>query len=120
MPPIRIAIAALPQLLRDIVAAALSSEPDLELVAETAASGQLPRLIRESGAQLAIIACERSEIAVLGRLVTGWPATLLAITDEGRSGALYELQPREVDLGELSPPVLVEAIRQAAARTSTA
>jgi DNA-binding NarL/FixJ family response regulator len=119
VPSIRIAIAALPQLLRDIVAGALSSEPDLELVAETPETHQLPRLIRESGARLAIVACERSEIACLGRLINGSPVSLLAITDEGRGGALYELRPREIDLGELSPTVLVHAIRRAV-RTSVA
>jgi DNA-binding NarL/FixJ family response regulator len=114
MPPIRIAIAALPQLLRDIVAAALSAEPDFELVGEAPEPEALPRLIRESGAQLAIVACERSAIGGLGRLMNGAPITVLAITDEGRGGVLYELRPREVDLGELSPRVLVDAIRQAA------
>ena len=109
----RIAIASLPQLLRDIVAAALSAEPDLELVGEAPNAEELPRLIHESGAQLAIVACERDEIGLLGRLVNGAPVPLLAITDEGRHGVLYELRPREVDLGELSPAVLVGAIREA-------
>jgi hypothetical protein len=113
VPSIRIAIAALPQLLCDIVAGALSSEPDFELVGEAPEHLGLPRLIHESGAQLAIVACERSEIAELGRLINGSPTTLLAITDGGRAGVLYELRPREVDLGELSPRALVNAIRQA-------
>jgi DNA-binding NarL/FixJ family response regulator len=114
MPPIRIALAALPKLLRDIVAAALSSEPDIEVVGEAPERQALQRLLCESGAQIAIVACERAEIAGLGRLVNGSPIQLLAITDEGRGGVLYELRPREVDLGELSPRTLVNAIRQAA------
>ena len=112
MAPIRIAVASLPRLLRDIVVGALSSEQDMELVGEAPSPRQLPGLVRESGADVAIVACEPSDIARLGRLVNVSPVTLLAITDEGRRGALYELRPREVDLGELSPRVLVNAIRE--------
>ena len=114
MPPIRIAVASMPQLLRDIVVGALSAERDMELVGEAPGTWQLPGLVRESGADVAIVACEASEIARLGRLVNGSPITLLAITDEGRRGAVYELCPSEVDLGELSPKVLVNAIREVA------
>lgn len=117
MPPIRIALASLPQLLRDIIAGALSSEPDLELVGEASEPRDLPRLIQETGADLAIVACERSEIGHLGRLVHGSPATLLAIIEEGRRGVLYELCPRETDLGELSPRLLVNAIRRAGCKS---
>lgn len=112
MPPIRIAVTSLPQLLRDIVVGALSSESDMELVAEGSGSGELQALVREASADVAIVACERSEIGGLGQLVNGSPVTLLAITDEGRRGVLYELRPRETDLGELSPRVLVNAIRK--------
>jgi len=114
MPPIRVAVASLPQLLRDIVVGALSSERDMELVGEAPGSQQLPRLVRESSADVAIVACERSEVGRLGSLINRSPVTLLAIIDEGRRGALYELRPREVDLGELSPRVLVNAIRKVA------
>ena len=114
MPSLRIAIAALPQLLRDIVVGALSGEPDMELVGEAPGTCELPGLVESASAHLAIVACDRSEIERLGRLVNGTPVTLLAITDEGHRGALYELRPRETDLGELSPRVLVNAIREVA------
>lgn len=114
MASIRIALAALPQLLRDIVVGTLSAEPDIELVGETPMPEHLRSLVEASGADLAIVACERHEIGRLGRLLTGSPVTVLAITDEGRRGALYELRPTEVDLGELSPRVLVNAIREVA------
>jgi chemotaxis response regulator CheB len=117
MPSIRIAIAALPQLLRDIVVDALSSEPDMELVAETPTPGDLGCLVESASPDLAIVACERSELGRLGRLIHGSPVTLIAITDEGRRGSLYELCPREVDLGELSPRVLVNVIRQVAQKS---
>jgi hypothetical protein len=117
MPSIRIAIAALPQLLRDIVVDALSSEPDMELVGETPTPGELGCLVESADADLAIVACERSEIGSLGRLIHGAPATLIAITDEGRRGTLYELCPRQVDLGELSPSGLVNVIREVAQKS---
>jgi len=117
MPPIRIAVASLPQLLRDIVVGALSSEEDMLLVGEAPGSLQLEGLVREAVADVAIIACDRSEIEGIGRLVNGSPVTLLAITDEGRTGVLYELLPAEADLGELSPRVLVNAIRKVAQKT---
>lgn len=117
MPPLRIAIAALPQLLRDIVATALSSEPDMVLVGEASGSDELSGLVESSRPDLAIVACERSEVERLGRVVNGSPVTLLAIVDGGRHGALYELRPAEVDLGELSPSLLVDAIREVAQRS---
>ncbi len=117
MAPIRIAVASLPRLLRDIVVTALSSERDMELVGEVPGARQLADVVRDSGADVAIVACEPSDVARLGRLVNRSPVTLLAITDEGRRGALYELLPREVDLGELSPRGLVNAIREVALKT---
>lgn len=119
MAPIRIALASLPQLLHDIVVASLSSEPDMEIVGEASGPEQLSAVVRESSADVAIAACERSEVASLGRLINGSPSTLLAITDEGRRGALYELCPQETDLGEISPRQLVNAIRGVVKKTAT-
>lgn len=111
MPPIRVVISSLPKLLRDIVASALSGAPDLELVGEAPEPGELRQLVREWGADVAVVACERAAIPRVGNLINGSPVALLAITDEGRRGTLYELRPQEIDLGELSPEVLLNAIR---------
>jgi hypothetical protein len=36
---------------------------------------------------------------------------VIEISGEGRYGALYELRPRRIALGELSPPRLIDAVR---------
>jgi DNA-binding NarL/FixJ family response regulator len=119
MAPIRIALASLPQLLHDIVVPTLSSEPDMEIVGEASGPGQLSAVVRESSADVVIAACERLEVESLARLINGSPSTLLAITDEGRRGVLYQLCPKETDLGEISPRELVNAIRGAVKKTAT-
>jgi hypothetical protein len=43
---------------------------------------------------------------------------VLAIADNGKSGSLYELQPRRVSLGKISARTLTQAIRGGVQPTS--
>jgi DNA-binding NarL/FixJ family response regulator len=110
---IRVLIGDAPTMLRDILEQAIANEPDMELIHEPAA----PAPGRAEQAPDVVIAgvseCDPGEGArtLLGR----WPGShVLMITARGQKVLRYELQPRSLDLGEMSPDQLVQAIRSAA------
>jgi DNA-binding NarL/FixJ family response regulator len=120
LPPIRIAIAGVPRLLREITLTALSDQEDMEVVAELPDRQDLPNLVRTLGVDIVIVSCSESEVTELGNQLIGeYRSTrMLAITDGGRSGYLYELRPRKAELGELTPGVLIRAISEAVRRST--
>lgn len=111
---IRILIAQLPRLLRDLLAGTVSDQEDIVVVGESSDRESLPGLVGSCRPDVVIVGCEQSEISELGgELAAHHPAVrLLAITDDGRRGFLFQLRPWLADLGELTPGVLIAAIRQ--------
>jgi DNA-binding NarL/FixJ family response regulator len=107
----RILLADMPQMLRDIVAGILVPEPDLEVVAETAAVNGLPDAVSRFGADVVIVG--RDDPSLATTLMEGAPRIkVLAVTAGGRESWLYELRPQRVSLGEISPQRLVDEIRK--------
>jgi len=112
--PTRIAVVAPPGLLLDIVRNALRHEPDLEVIP------------LEQRSVAVAIGKKKVDILILGsaeefagfdyrELLYAHPRLrVLAVLEDGRNTALYELYPRETKLGALSPAGLVRAIRDAA------
>jgi DNA-binding NarL/FixJ family response regulator len=104
-----------PQMLREILEQAISKEPDMRLMPESAASA-VPS--GETGAPDVVVvggtAVEPGERA--RALLARWPRTrVLMITGGGHKVLQYELLPHGIDFGEMSPRQLVEAIRTAVA-----
>jgi DNA-binding NarL/FixJ family response regulator len=110
---IRIAFVALPPMLESIVRDVVAAQSDMEVVdspgrADASAAAEID-----------------ADVVVVGRGAGGDEALVelldararqrvLAISSDGRSGALFELVPTERALGDISPASLVSAIRRSA------
>lgn len=106
-PPLKVSVEAAPGLLGDVVRRAISEAPDLRLVAlphRRPAEPMYPDVLILAGIDPDSIT---------------WPASdqgsasmrLLAISEQGHTGWLFELLPRRRMLGELTPEALVAAVR---------
>jgi DNA-binding NarL/FixJ family response regulator len=100
-------------MLRDIIEQAISNQPDMEVILEPVpparvAADQMPDVV--------LVAVSDSDPGEGARaLLVRWPTShALMIAEHGHQVLMYDLQPRRVELGEMSPAQLVEAIRSAA------
>jgi DNA-binding NarL/FixJ family response regulator len=114
MPNIRVLIRDAPNILRDILEQAVSSERDMELIPDPAARFQ-PAVDQSLAPDVVILGPNESAAGGDARgLLALWPRSLiLMITERGHRVVLHELLPRSVELGEMSPAQLVQAIRSA-------
>lgn len=110
---IRVRFAHVPQLVRDVLTHAISSQPDMELVPES--SADTPSGPAGSEPDAVIVGAEdRQDLQAVTAVLWQWPRTqVLMVTIDGRQSALYRLQPQRTDLGELSPDEIVDRIRSA-------
>jgi DNA-binding NarL/FixJ family response regulator len=110
---IRVLIRDAPTMLRDILEQAISSEPDMEVIPEPAVIPPTDEQLRSP--DVVVVGMSDSDPAEGARaLLTRWPHShVLFITARGQRVLRYELLPRDVDLGEMSPAQLAEAIRAA-------
>jgi hypothetical protein len=100
----------MPRLLNDIVHTILAAEADLDVDAPSSHAALLPEKVRDADV---VIVMER-ELAGMNyeSLLRAHPRLrLVALSGDGRSGALCELRPCRVPLGELSPQSLIDAVR---------
>jgi DNA-binding NarL/FixJ family response regulator len=114
MSNIRVLIREAPTMLRDILAQAIAREPDMEVIPEPVA---VPPRDEQLGSPDVIVVGTSDAAPAEGAraLLARWPhSRVLVITARGHRVLRYELLPRGVDLGELSPAQLAEAIRAAA------
>ena len=102
-------------MLRDILEQAISSEPDMEVISEPVMRPQAPAERPAHPPDVVVVGMSDSEPAERARgLLVRWPDShVLMITARGHRVFRYELLPRGVDLGEMSPDQLVQAIRSA-------
>ena len=111
---VRVLIAQLPRLLQDIVEDLLTHQPDIEVMGSGLSEQALPGRVATQHPDVVIVACEQDAVEQVARGVLGAdPAKVLAVTRGGREACLFELQPRYVSLGEVSPSTLLSAIRSA-------
>jgi hypothetical protein len=107
-PPIRVSVDAEPGVLGDVVRRAIRNAPGLELVAlpgrGTAADARVPDVVILTGTDPDTITWPTPELGCA-------PTRLLAISDDGHTGCLFELLPRREPLGELTPDALIAAVR---------
>src|SRR5689334_12105535 len=108
----RVILVEMPRMLCEIVREVLSDEPDLDIIDECG---------RDAGA---ILLGDGDRCVVITRLAECSPESvrrlfgppqrvrLLALSPDGRSGTIYELQTRERKLDELSPTSLLAAVRE--------
>lgn len=107
-PPIRVSVDAEPGVLGDVVKRAIRNAPGLELVAlpsqAPATDTRVPDVVILTGTDPDTITWPTPELGCA-------PTRLLAISDDGHTGCLFELLPRRETLGELTPEALVAAVR---------
>jgi hypothetical protein len=98
-------------MLRDIVREVVSQEHDLEIVDEHDEAAALAT-IRASGSSVVVTQFADHADERIGRLLGAGPhVRVLALSRDGREGAIYDRQSEERRLGEISPPVLLAALR---------
>lgn len=114
MPPIRILLAETTAALRAAVRSALVGQPDLIVVGDT--SGEVEVLLQALQADIVIIGMSGVALpAVAERLVDEYPRIgVLAVDIDGQQGLLYQLRPQLARIDEVTPAVLVAAIRRVA------
>jgi DNA-binding NarL/FixJ family response regulator len=112
---IRVVLAGMPRMLRDVFSQVLADQPDMEVV------GDLTDVLD----LLPAAAQTRSDVAILGLRDAGFPSIcarlldqhprikILGVTPDGRRACLYELRPSEVPVGDVSPAGVLAAIRAA-------
>jgi len=114
MSTIRVLIRDAPTMLRDILEQVISHEHDMEVIHEPLTPVLVPAW--EPSPDVVVVGVGDWEPAERARgLLVRWPDShVLMLTARGHRVLRYELQPRGVDLGEMSPEQLVRAIRTAA------
>jgi len=102
-------------MLCDIIAHAITSESDMEVVGEVDDRAHLGPAAQATEADGVILQLDGLELpAECGALFDARPRIkLLGVAGDGRRTFLYDLRPQRTALGEVSPQRLVEAIRAA-------
>jgi DNA-binding NarL/FixJ family response regulator len=110
---IRVLLAGLPRILREIVEHALAEAQDIEVVGTVEALGAVNGNLAQLQPDVLIVGLDdESDATRLDRFLYEMPRlTCLAIAGDARRAFLYELQPRAKPLGDVSPGGLVRAIR---------
>jgi hypothetical protein len=110
---IRILLARMPKMLSEILSSLVASEPDMVVAGWLEAEEDLLAAARRARATVLLVGHgarqEREEYASL--LLRRPRLKVVAVAGDGRTGALYELRPERVPLGEMSAAALRSAIR---------
>lgn len=108
---IRILLAGMPKLMIEILRHSIAAEPDMTVV-EVAHGDDLGSAAQRMCADVVVVGRKSNERADYSRLLRQQPRLrVLTIEDSGKTGALYELRPRRIPLGEISAHTLSKAIR---------
>jgi DNA-binding NarL/FixJ family response regulator len=108
----RIVLIDMSPLLREIVRGVLTSEPDLEVVAEHEAGIDVRDAVAREGADFVIVGTDSAAESCMRSVVGAEPGVrALEVRSDGRECVLYELRPHRVPLGEISPATLLSTIR---------
>ena len=111
LPRIRVVLAYLPRLTRDLISRTLEDEPAIDVVHEVTDAGRSPRqLIDETDADLVIVGAEKPGLLAECRelLHERAPLRVLAVSGDGREARLYGVRPYEVILDEFSCDSVLE------------
>lgn len=112
---IRVRIAEMPGVLRDLVESVVAAQPDLQIVANGSTD---PSIESEAVPPADVIVVGVDTIdkvtAFTDRLYAYPHQRVLALALDGRHAVAYELRPHITELGEISPDGLLAAIRAGA------
>jgi DNA-binding NarL/FixJ family response regulator len=110
---IRIVMAEIPRMTRDIVRETVANEPDMILVGEYSERAAFLESLAADGADVVIFGTSEPGDSALPRqfFLTSPHIKVLMLAISGRSAVMYELRPHTTTLGDVSPQRLLEAIR---------
>ena len=109
-PPTTVLLYALPGLLHDILGRLAAAGPAVALVDARAGEDLLGAAARTQ-ADVIVAAQDAVPAEAIERLLAQRPRTrLLAVSADGRRGAVHELRAHRVELGELSADALLAVI----------
>ena len=108
---IRILLARMPAMLAELIEGLVAAESDLQLVGSAAGEPPLRTARREA---VDVLVVQRSPFvdadACLADLLDDRPLSILAISEDGRSGSLWRLRPTRIAF-ETLPNGFVRALR---------
>jgi DNA-binding NarL/FixJ family response regulator len=116
---LRILVFDLPPLLRDLVQRALAGNEDITSV--VAGASELERVVAETNPDVVIVPLDADGLRAESRRFLEERARVRVLGIGLRDGraALYELQPRRSELGDVAPDELADTVRAAVARELT-
>jgi hypothetical protein len=116
LPQIHVVLSNMPDLLRDIIADAVSGETDMEITAEAHSVSELEWCMNTAHPDLVIAAEYDPDFARASRrlLAERTLPPFLVLTDDGSAAYLHWNRPETSSLGQLTPAALVREIRAAA------
>jgi DNA-binding NarL/FixJ family response regulator len=110
---IRVLLADMVPMLRDIVTEAVTYEPDLEVVGAVGGQEEFLTALERERVDVLVLGAHRPDDLELAEQI--WVKSprvkVLMIATGGRTAVLYALRPHKVVLGDVSPQGLVAAIR---------
>jgi DNA-binding NarL/FixJ family response regulator len=106
-------------MLREIIERAVTGQPDMEIIDDALPSAIVPEALRRARADV-VISAEHHDSAALNHVLWELPRLkVLVVSADGRETALHELRPNRIELGEVSPQTIVDAIRGACRATTS-
>jgi DNA-binding NarL/FixJ family response regulator len=116
--PIRVLLVDMPRLLRDLIERAVANHPELTVVGTEPDVDAFGRAAAEVGAEFVIVGLEGGELppGANSFLAERASAKVLGVEADDGTAFLYELRPRRVPIGAVTPDELAGAIRAAAER----
>lgn len=104
----------LPRMLRELIRTIVAEQHDLKVVAELTDTVELSDQLESSEPDFVIVGTADGEISAACRALFERRPRLrvVAIAPQGDRGFVWELAPRRLLLGELSPDSLLAAIRE--------
>ncbi len=101
----------MPRLLHDVVLQLLAGDPEVEVV-EDGSGGSLAAAVARSGAQV-VVQAGSGELPPEGRgALYAYPRLrLVLVRPDGRAAVVWRLSPTRVDVADVSPAELLDAVR---------
>ena len=118
MDEIRVLLLNVRGVLGDVIKAVLLACEDLTVVGDSVYVADVRALLDRTGAE--VVVCHLDDAAQAevanGLFARHRRVKVIAVRDDGRQAVLWQLQPQRSVLGDLSPGLLVDAVRQVSTR----
>jgi DNA-binding NarL/FixJ family response regulator len=109
---IRTVIVTMPRLLGDIITALVTDHAALDVVAEFDNRADAENSLPDIAPDLILVGLRDDETDAIGLtlLALGPSAKVVAFSNDGRNGYLHEMRAQRVELTDISPQTLIDAI----------